>query len=120
MQQLNWRSRTPAWSAPRPRVITFSGGHGARLAGLDKLAARPKPPGVSYHSIIGVASLADSVLERIASGTSWDQESDGAVSYASAHLEGVDSEIVIPANHTDVKQHSLTVGELRRILLEHR
>ncbi len=44
---------------------------------------------------------------------------DGVVPYSSAHLEGVDSELVVPADHFTVHHHPLAVLEVRRILLEH-
>lgn len=102
--------------------------HGLLLTGTDMapsspalkvLAKRPKPEGVCYHSIIGTATLADSFFERTLAGSRFNEDSDGVVSYDSAHLEGVDSEIVVPANHTHVKHHPLAIRELKRILLEH-
>jgi hypothetical protein len=41
------------------------------------------------------------------------------VPYQSAHLEGADSELVVPADHYHVHHHPLAVLEVRRILLEH-
>ncbi len=43
---------------------------------------------------------------------------DGVVEYESAHLEGVDSEIVIPSKHS-CQSHPRTMIALRRILREH-
>jgi pimeloyl-ACP methyl ester carboxylesterase len=74
---------------------------------LELLAARPCPPGVHYHSIIG---------EIYGTGT---QGGDGVVSYPSAHLDGVDSELVVPADHFHVHHHPRSVLEVRRILEEH-
>jgi pimeloyl-ACP methyl ester carboxylesterase len=74
---------------------------------LELLASRPRPAGVHFHSIIGAVS--GKVPEA----------SDGIVDYRSAHLAGVDSELVVPANHQEVHQHPRTVAEVRRILLEH-
>jgi hypothetical protein len=65
-----------------------------------------------YHSIIGV--VADK-----SGATPADGGSDGVVSYASAHLEGVDSEITVNSEHSVVHRHPLSVLEVRRILLEH-
>jgi hypothetical protein len=48
-----------------------------------------------------------------------DRRSDGVVPYASAHLDGVESEIVVEADHNNVHRHPLAVLEVRRILLEH-
>jgi len=74
---------------------------------LELLAARPRPPGVHFHSIIG------DIIGQGADG------SDGIVPYKSAHLGGVDSEVVVPASHWRVHQQPRTVLEVRRILLEH-
>lgn len=74
---------------------------------LELLAARPKPEGVHYHSIIGDCyNLGE-------------DGSDGVVTYRSAHLPGVDSEIVVAADHEHVHHHPRAVQEVRRILLEH-
>jgi hypothetical protein len=74
---------------------------------LEVLAARPTPAGVHYHSIIGVA------YGKVPDG------GDGIVPYASAHLDHVDSELVVPADHTHVHNHPRAVLEVRRILEEH-
>ncbi|HZU35926.1 MAG TPA: alpha/beta fold hydrolase, partial [Gemmataceae bacterium] len=74
---------------------------------LELLAARPKPPDVHFHSIIGIVD---------GSGAN---AGDGVVTYASAHLNGVESEITIPASHSTIHQHPRAVIEVRRILLEH-
>jgi pimeloyl-ACP methyl ester carboxylesterase len=74
---------------------------------LEILAARRAPPGVHYHSIIG---------EVFGKG---DKGGDGVVSVASAHLPGVDSELVVPADHFHVHHHPRAVLEVRRILQEH-
>jgi hypothetical protein len=41
------------------------------------------------------------------------------VSYESAHLDNITSELVITADHSTVHQHPLATLEVRRILLEH-
>jgi pimeloyl-ACP methyl ester carboxylesterase len=74
---------------------------------LELLAARSPPPGVLYHSIIGVSS------GRVPDG------GDGVVPYTSAHIDGVVSELVVPADHTHVHHHARAVLEVRRILHEH-
>jgi pimeloyl-ACP methyl ester carboxylesterase len=84
---------------------------------LELLAARKPPPGVHYHSIIGVSPANQLVLERWFGGGGG--PSDGVVPYASAHLDGVESELVVPGNHYTIHHHPLAVLELRRILLEH-
>ncbi|MEX2113366.1 MAG: alpha/beta fold hydrolase [Pirellulales bacterium] len=75
------------------------------------LQAQPAP-WVRCHTIIGV--VPDKGLLGKVVG-----EGDGVVSYASAHLDHVDSEIVVNADHTTVHSHSLSVLEVHRILLAH-
>src|SRR5262249_53535323 len=60
-----------------------------------------------YHSIIG------EVLGHGPAGT------DGVVAYPSAHVDGGDSEVVVPADHLRVHHHPRAVLEVRRILEEH-
>ena len=74
---------------------------------LELLAARQAPPGVHYHSVIGIA------FGKGVKGT------DGVVPYTSAHIDGVDSEIIVPAIHTEVHHHPRAMLEVRRILREH-
>lgn len=74
---------------------------------LELLAARPKPQRVHFHSIIA---------ETFGSG---EASSDGVVPYTSSHLDGVDSEILVPANHLNVHHHPRSVLEVWRILQEH-
>jgi pimeloyl-ACP methyl ester carboxylesterase len=86
---------------------------------LELLAARPKPEGVRFHSVIGVAPPTNLVtLEKLLAGTR-KEKGDGVVPYTSAHLADVDSELIVPAEHTQVHSHPLAVQEVRRILLEH-
>jgi len=74
---------------------------------LELLAARRASSGVHYHSIIG---------EAFGRGK---DSSDGVVPYQSAHIDGVDSELVVPADHLHVHQHPRSMLEVRRILLGH-
>ncbi len=67
----------------------------------------PMAPGVPYHSIIAV--------QDSPSGPGSD---DKLVRYESAHLEGAQSEALIPTWHSCVEQ-PMTVAEVRRILLLH-
>lgn len=70
---------------------------------MDKLPMSGK---VHKHSIIGDRGLGGK-------GPS----SDGVVAYESSHLDGVDSEKVIPANHSGPETRECA-AEIRRILLE--
>jgi len=74
---------------------------------LQALHERPVLPRVVFHNIIG-----DIVGEP-------PNSTDGVVTYASAHLDGVASELVVPADHLHVHQHPRTILELRRILDVH-
>jgi hypothetical protein len=74
---------------------------------LEVLVRHEPSPGVHIHSIIGVTH---------GQGT---KSSDGIVPYTSSHINGVDSEILVPADHQKVHDHPLAVLEVRRILHEH-
>ncbi|WP_311222933.1 MULTISPECIES: alpha/beta fold hydrolase [unclassified Acidovorax] len=65
----------------------------------------PVRPGVRYHSIIG----------NNTPGVALTQSSDGIVPYASAHLPGALSELVLPSAHS-VQEHPRAILEIRRIL----
>lgn len=75
------------------------------------LQAQPAP-WVQHHNIVGVAPEEEWV-------GSLTKESDGLVKFESAHLEGIASELVVPASHTNVHRHPRTILEVRRILLDH-
>ena len=79
---------------------------------LPVMLASPRAPWVQYHNIVGV-------LEEDNWLTSWTDEGDGVVEYASAHLDDVASEIIIDADHTGVHRHPLAILEVRRVLLDH-
>jgi hypothetical protein len=74
---------------------------------LRVLEHRPIAPGVSAHSIIAVRG--DSAPE---------DGGDGVVSYSSAHIEGVESELVVRSGHS-TQQKPPSIEEVRRILLLH-
>jgi hypothetical protein len=84
---------------------------------LQLIAARPRPAPVHFHSIIGVVKPNEAKLETWLSGDK--EPGDGVVPYQSAHLDGVESELVVEADHFHVHHHPLAILELRRILLEH-
>jgi hypothetical protein len=75
---------------------------------IRTLAGLPIAPGVPAHSIIPV--LGDGPLE---------DEVDGVVAYKSAHIEGVESEVVIHHSGHSTQSDPRTIDEVRRILLEH-
>jgi pimeloyl-ACP methyl ester carboxylesterase len=74
---------------------------------LEVLARHGPPAGVHFHSIIGAIH---------GQGT---KSSDGIVPYSSTHIDGVDSEVLVPADHLTVHDHPQSVLEVRRILHEH-
>jgi pimeloyl-ACP methyl ester carboxylesterase len=86
---------------------------------LELLAARPRPGGVHGHSVIGVAPLTSAGVERLLAVVSPLARTDGVVPYASAHVAGVDSECVVPADHGRIQLHPKMLLEIRRILREH-
>jgi pimeloyl-ACP methyl ester carboxylesterase len=79
---------------------------------LPVLLSAPRPAWVKYHNIVGVVKD-ENILNRV-SGTG-----DGVVNYESAHLDNVESEIVVNADHLHVHRHPISVLEVRRILLAH-
>jgi len=79
---------------------------GARL--LQALAATPIASGIAAHSIIPVRGAG-----------AGPNASDGVVTYQSARIDGVESELVIPFAGHSVQGHPLAIEEVRRILLAH-
>ncbi len=78
-----------------------------RSPALRVLAERPPPEDVKYHSVVGVYN-----------GTGRNSD-DGVVHYSSAHIEGTNSELLVPAHHIVLHQHPRTMLEVRRILYLH-
>jgi pimeloyl-ACP methyl ester carboxylesterase len=76
------------------------------------MLASQRAPWVRYHNIIGL------VPERGLFGK-WAAGSDGVVTYESARMDDVESELIVPADHTTVQSHPLAVLEVRRVLLKH-
>jgi hypothetical protein len=74
---------------------------------IRTLASIPVAPEVRAHSIIAVKG--DGPFE---------DGDDGIVEYQSAHIDGVDSELVVRSGHS-CQAHPNTLAEVRRILLVH-
>jgi pimeloyl-ACP methyl ester carboxylesterase len=74
---------------------------------IKTLATIPVAQGITAHSIIAVQG--DGPIQ---SG------GDGVVKYESAHIEGVESELVVRFGHS-VQGHPKALEEVRRILIEH-
>lgn len=75
---------------------------------IQAVARLQMNPKVHYHSIIGNTREG----ELIASN-------DGVVPYTSSHLEGAESEYIVPSGHSTCQYHPLTVLEIQRILYDH-
>jgi pimeloyl-ACP methyl ester carboxylesterase len=73
---------------------------------IKALASLPIAPDVASHSIIPVKQK----------GPPWDDGDDGIVKYASAHIDGVESELVVASGHS-CQGNPLVIEEVRRILL---
>jgi pimeloyl-ACP methyl ester carboxylesterase len=74
---------------------------------IKTLASIPVADGIKAHSIIAVKGDGP-----ISGGT------DGVVAYDSAHIEGVESELVVRSGHS-VQSNPKAIEEIRRILYEH-
>ena len=75
---------------------------------VEALSRQPMAPGVHAHSIIptlGGGPLAD--------------RTDGVVAYSSAHIQGVESELVIEGSGHSTQADPRTINEVRRILRQH-
>ncbi len=74
---------------------------------ITALSSLPIAPGVHAHSIIPVKD--DGPIEN---------GNDGVVEYKSAHIDGVESELVVRSGHS-TQAVPQTIEEVRRILYEH-
>jgi pimeloyl-ACP methyl ester carboxylesterase len=90
-----------------PRLPTSLDQMNPRNPFLRTLASIPLAPGVAANSIIAVKD----------SGPV-EEGGDGVVNYTSAHIEGVESELVVQSAHS-LQDKPETVEEVRRILLYH-
>jgi hypothetical protein len=74
---------------------------------LQALAEIPIAPGIHVHSIISASG--EGLLAN---------RNDGVVEYSSAHLDGVESELVVTSGHS-TQAFPPTIEEVRRILRLH-
>jgi pimeloyl-ACP methyl ester carboxylesterase len=79
---------------------------------FDAMLHAQRAPWIHYHNVVASVPQ-DEFWSKFAAGT------DGVVAEKSAHMDDVDSELVVKADHTTVHAHPKTVLEVRRILLEH-
>jgi triacylglycerol esterase/lipase EstA (alpha/beta hydrolase family) len=75
---------------------------------IKALAEIPVAPGIAVNSIIPVKAEYDP----------YDVGNDGVVKYESAHIEPVESELVVRCAHS-TQSNPYTIEEVRRILLKH-
>ena len=88
----------------RRMVVGSISGMSPRSPFIQTLATIPIAPGVHAHSIISVSTSGPVT-----------QGNDGVVSYQSAHIPGVDSELVVHSTHSS-QSNPATVAEVERIL----
>jgi pimeloyl-ACP methyl ester carboxylesterase len=74
---------------------------------VKALNTLPMKPGIPYHTIIGDRGRGDSP-----------NSSDGIVPYWSSHLEGAESELIVPSDHS-AHQNPQAIAEVLRILKTH-
>jgi pimeloyl-ACP methyl ester carboxylesterase len=75
---------------------------------IKALSPIPIAPQVKAHSIIPVTGALPP-----------DGQGDGVVKYDSAHIDGVESELVVPHQSHSTQDNPIAIEEVRRILLEH-
>jgi pimeloyl-ACP methyl ester carboxylesterase len=88
---------------PVNSMITLKAGNPV----LDFVAEKPILPRVTYHSVIGDRGKGDTP-----------NSSDGVVPYWSSHIDGAESELIVPSGHSSHRDPK-AIKEMRRILLEH-
>jgi pimeloyl-ACP methyl ester carboxylesterase len=93
-----------AFVGDRKMVIGSISGMSPRSPFIQTLAAIPVAPGIHAHSIISVSTKGPVTLGN-----------DGVVSYQSAHITGVDSELVVRSTHSS-QSNPATIAEVERIL----
>jgi len=77
---------------------------------LQLLFRTPLAPGVRAHSIVAIGADGDPAHPEDAN--------DGVVAYTSAHMDGVESELLVRCGHS-CQTNPRAIREVRRILLEH-
>jgi hypothetical protein len=83
---------------------------------LPVLLAAPAGPWVKYHNIVGQTPRTGFT----STASTWlAGDGDGVVSLASAQLDSVASQLVVPADHQSVHRNAQSILEVRRILQLH-
>ena len=91
-------------SIPKPTSISTLNPTSRAFKGLNNMAL---PEGIAFHSIMGDKGHGDTP-----------KSSDGVVPYWSSHIEPVESELIVPSNHS-VPFDPEASSEIQRILLLH-
>jgi pimeloyl-ACP methyl ester carboxylesterase len=99
----------------RPDLQTaFDSGEASSISGLSEkspalqgLSRTTVASSIPFHSIIGDRGRGDTP-----------ESSDGVVAYRSSHVDGAQSELIVPADHT-AHAHPQALLEIRRILRLH-
>jgi hypothetical protein len=76
---------------------------------VQRLGRTPLAPGVKAHPIVAIGDADPKHPEGA---------DDGIVEYESAHIQGVESEFIVPMGHS-CQADTRTIAEVRRILLLH-
>src|SRR5690606_19066140 len=100
-------SLTTKGPQPTKGWFTSIGSLSPNYPAYEVLGHLPFRPGLKRHSIIGDRGRNDTP-----------GSSDGVVPYWSAHLDGVESEKIVPSNHS-VTRCPVCATELKRILQLH-
>ena len=72
----------------------------------------PVTPGIPYHSIMGDRGKGGNLNHTKP------QSTDGIVPYWSSHIDGAQSELIVPSHHWS-NQNPQAIAEVRRILVQH-
>jgi pimeloyl-ACP methyl ester carboxylesterase len=99
--------REPSMLRTPPTIPTALDNMDASNPFIKTLSSLPIAPGVHAHSIIPVKGTGPV-----------DDGNDGVVEYKSAHIDGVESELVVRSGHS-TQATPETIEEVRRILYEH-
>jgi pimeloyl-ACP methyl ester carboxylesterase len=85
---------------------------------LPVLLTAPTGPWVRYHNIVGQAPN-KGVSGAVTALVTGHDDGDGVVALASAQLDTVASQLVVPADHSTVHRHPAAILEVRKILMQH-
>jgi len=79
---------------------------------IPVMLASRRQPWVKYHNIVGLVPAKNWPMSLLAG-------SDGVVTQASAHMDDVESELAVEADHSTIHSHPAAVLEVRRVLYKH-